>query len=478
MKYVSTRSTQNISKNKEGIPACFSFSDTLLKGLAPDGGLFVPTHFPEFNNSNELAQMSSQLFSLSSPQALIPHTMAHFLRPFLKDDPLEPFLNEICEKALSFPLPLRELDKETSLLELFHGPTAAFKDLGARFLSGFLSQLGTLKNIKFHIVVATSGDTGGAVASAFHKQKNVRVTLLYPEGGVSSLQEKQLTIWDDNVKSLAVKGTFDDCQRLVKNILSLDHTQLPKSLQNEFLTSANSISLGRLLPQMIFYIQASLIHYHAKGRKAQFIIPTGNLGNAVSALYAREMGFPIGNIVLSQNANHPIVNYLISRKWSPQPSIKTLANAMDVGNPSNFERLQQLYPQFEVLQSQIQAYAVSDEEITSTIREEWHKRNLLICPHTATAMWVRTHILPYAHTQTHAHIQAQTQTQNQNQNFKISHSSHWVVVATAHPAKFADTLEPIIKTPLTFPFQLKELLTHTSHKHVIDNNIESLIKVM
>src|SRR5690606_20759361 len=305
------------------------------------------------------------------------------IQPFAADDPLQAQLAQICGEAFDFPVPLVALEGTAtplSVLELFHGPTCAFKDFGARFLAASMQRIRGEQAGKLTILVAASGETGGAVAAAFHGRPGVEVAVLYPKGLVSERQAQQLACWGGNVRTFAVHGSFDDCQRMVKEAFLDD--SLAASHQ---LSSANSINIGRLLPQMVYYAKASLEVWRATGERAIFIIPTRNLGNAMACVWARHVGLPIGRIVLATNANRPVNDYLDSGEWQPRTSVPTLASAMDVGNPSNMERLRSLYPQFQDLRSQVSAASVDDAQIRATIQRDAQTFSRVWCPHTATA---------------------------------------------------------------------------------------------
>ena len=281
------------------------------------------------------------------------------------------------------------------------------------------------------ILVATSGDTGGAVAAAFHGRPNVRTVILYPLGLVSPRQEKQLTCWGGNVTTLAVKGSFDDCQRLVKQAFAD-----PGLREAHRLSSANSISIGRLLPQTVYYAFASLSLWRSEARRPGFIIPTGNLGNAQACVWARSMGLPISDVILATNANRPIPDFLESGEWRPRDSLATLASAMDVGNPSNMERLRwQFNDDIDALRAAVGAISVDDAQIREQIAAEFQRNGRVWCPHTATAMWVYRHF-----------------------SEKRRAEKHWVVAATAHPAKFEEIVEPLIGRSVEIPEQLAALL--------------------
>jgi len=396
------------------------FGAALVQGLAPDGGLYVPLRWPQL-----------PLESLAGESEL-PGLAARLLAPFVEGDPLAAALRSITSDAFNFPAPLVPLvpDGRLSVLELFHGPTAAFKDFGARFLAACLVPLRTRKSHPLTILVATSGDTGGAVAAAFHERPGIEVAVLFPKGLVSPTQERQLTCWGGNVKSFAVRGTFDDCQRLVKQAF-VD----PQLRERSELSSANSINLGRLLPQAVYYAAASLAIWREHAQPASFVVPSGNLGNAVACVWARRLGLPIGEIVLAHNANRTVPDYLESGAWRPRPSVPTLASAMDVGDPSNMERLRALYPELPQLRAAVSAYAVEDPEIQARIRVGFEQFGQIWCPHTATAA------------EAYERLSASPR----------KRPGRWVVVATAHPAKFREIVEPLIGRKVPLPQTLGKL---------------------
>lgn len=412
--------------------------EALLRGLAPDGGLFVPAVLPRFDEA-AFAGLDD-----------IVDIGVRFLRPFAAGSRLEPALDAICHDAFSFPIPLRDLPPakaQLGVLELFHGPTAAFKDVGARFLAACMQRLDRDREDPrpLTILVATSGDTGGAVAAAFHGRPGFRVVVLYPDGQVSPRQAHQLGCWGGNVLTLAVDGPFDACQQLVKQAFA--HSRIS---QEHRLCSANSINIGRLLPQAVYYAAASLWHLRRHARPASFIIPTGNLGNALACVLARECGLPIAEIVLATNANRTIVDYLGSGEYAARPSVQTLASAMDVGDPSNMERLRHLFPAFTTLSDKISAFSVTDKEIREQIRLDASRRGETWCPHTATAARVHD-CLPAAHA-----------------------AQHWVLVATAHPAKFHEIVEPLVGEAVRVPPALAELLERPAKAERIPANLDIL----
>jgi len=424
MQFHSTR--QDPTRHAAGT----SFTQGLLQGLAPDGGLYVPQHWPVL----EPAQLCAQI-GLPAEQYLTAAGLARIgallLAPLVQDSELAGQLPAITAQAFNFPAPLVPLGAagRAGVLELFHGPTAAFKDFGARFLAACLSRLRTSAQRPLNILVATSGDTGGAVAAAFHRQPGVQVSVLFPKGLVSPTQEHQLTCWGENVKSFAVRGTFDDCQRMVKAAF------MDPELNRRFdLSSANSINLGRLLPQAVYYAAASLMGWSQHGEPVSFVVPSGNLGNAVAGLWAKRLGMPIGEFVLAHNANRTVPDLLETGSFAPRASIPTLASAMDVGNPSNLERLRSLYPDLAQLRAMISADVVSDEQIRGRIRAGFQEYGQVWCPHTATAAEVHARLSP-----------ARRQ------------GGRWVLIATAHPAKFREIVEPLIGQPVVVPESLARL---------------------
>jgi threonine synthase len=410
--------------------ATVGFTQALLKGLAPDGGLYVPQHWPV----HQPAQLCAGI-GLPPAQYLTAAGLARIgallLAPLVRDSDLASELPAITAQAFSFPAPRVPLPGADRLgvLELFHGPTAAFKDFGARFLAACLSRLRSPGQRPLNILVATSGDTGGAVAAAFHRLAGVQVSVLFPKGLVSATQEQQLTCWGDNVRSFRVRGTFDDCQRLAK--AAFMDAQLNQRYE---LSSANSINLGRLLPQAVYYAAASLQGWSEQGGPVSFVVPSGNLGNSVAGLWARRLGMPIGELVLAHNLNRTVPDLLESGSFEPRASIATLASAMDVGNPSNLERLRALYPDLEQLRATITAQVVTDEQIRARIRSGFQEYGQVWCPHTATAA------------EAYTRLSAQRRRDGQ-----------WLLAATAHPAKFREIVEPLIGRSVTVPQSLARL---------------------
>jgi threonine synthase len=384
----------NYRSTRAGTPPT-SLSDAILAGLAPDGGLFVPEMLP---------RLGAGAFDGA---ASMPSIAQQLLAPFFAGDRLGAALPALCTHAYAFDAPLVALaDGRSFVLELFHGPTAAFKDFGARFLAAAMAALRAPGAPEVTVLVATSGDTGSAVGAAFHRQPGVRVVILYPDGRVSPRQAHQLGSFGDNVEAFKVAGSFDDCQRMVKQAFG------DAALRDRRpLASANSISLGRLLPQMGYYASAALNHRRAGRAPLNVIVPTGNLGNAFAAVLARAIGLPIGDIVLA-----------------------SLANAMDVGNPSNAERLRWLFPRHVELADAVSAHWVDDDSIRARITEGEAHYGQVWCPHTACAVEVLERLR------------------------RDGDARDWAVVATAHPAKFETVVEPLVGHRVAPPAALAAML--------------------
>ena len=379
-----------------------SLTAALRNGAAPDGGLYLPERLPEVD------------VGALDADAPLADFAAAILRPFFVSDSLEGDLSQICAEAFDFEAPLvtpGAVRPSLQALELFHGPTGAFKDFGARFLVGCFERIAATKG-PLTVLAATSGDTGGAVGCAVQSQTLVRAVILFPKGRVSPFQERQLTCWGDKVLAIEVDGDFDDCQRLVR--MAFADRALVAAHR---LTSANSINFGRLMPQLAYAAHAALRVFKAEGKKAGFVIPTGNLGHGFAVLLARAMGVPIGPVILSTNANPTLLEWQQSGHYEPRGAIQTLANAMDVGNPSNFERLSALLPKLGEFKIEL----VTDAKIRSRISADFEISGYVWCPHSATAAeaWSR---LPEA----------------------VRSQRPWVAAATAHPFKFKEIIEPLI----------------------------------
>ena len=428
MRYFSTRGAGPVT-----------LDTALVQGIAADGGLFLPEKLPTFDAAD---------FDGAATIEQVANTL---LAPFVTGSALAGELDRIISETFCFDIPVTALPGgQRSLLELYHGPTAAFKDVGARFLAACLSRLEGDPGAPLTILVATSGDTGGAVAAAFDGRTGMRVVVLFPDGRVSERQARQLSCWGDNVLTLRVRGAFDDCQALVKAALG----DADLNARYRF-SSANSINIGRLLPQATYYASASLDHYRRTGARPGFIIPTGNLGNALACVLCREMGLPIGPVILATNANRTIADYFETLEWLPRASVRTLASAMDVGDPSNMERLRHALGDAATLRERLGITSVSDSDIERELRRSHAEFGFAICPHTATAVHTWRQLDP-----------------------ELQSGTHWILVATAHPAKFETVVEPLIGEPVPLPPELAGILSRPTRSTLIAPDIGALASAM
>ncbi len=410
-----------------GSGGSFSFARALQLGLSPDGGLFFPDHIPQLPKSD-----SEKLKGASSAE-----TGKVLLWPWLKDNLSREDFDAIISDALNFDAPLKQLGEDTFILELFHGPTLAFKDFAARTMGRLMAAMLRRKGEMLHVLTATSGDTGAAVADGFYGVEGITVWVLYPSGKVSPLQEKQFTTLGGNIRALEVDGTFDDCQRLVKQAFVDDELRAERNL-----TSANSINIGRLLPQMVYYsLAVSQLRekgFDVDGAQAPvFVVPSGNFGNITAGLFASRMGIPAGHFVAACNQNQTFYDYIQSKKYKPRPSVRTMSNAMDVGDPSNFARIEYLYERDpELVSRSISAFRTDDTVTAETIRSVYKKHGYIMDPHTAVG------------------FDAWKQFKSTR---KTSLTGPGVVLATAHPAKFGDVMPEEIAGAIEQPEALRRL---------------------
>ena len=397
--------------------AFYSLSEAVLKGLPDDNGLFMPESIPNLS-ADFIKNIKNYSF------ADIAFEVAY---AFLKDDIPKEKIREVVDTAINFDAPLVKLDDKTFILELFHGPTLAFKDFGARFMAKLMSYLLKDNKRKLTILVATSGDTGSAVANGFYKTDGIEVIILYPSGKVSFLQEKQLTTLGENITALEVNGSFDDCQHLVKTAF-LDN-DLKSSYQ---LASANSINIARLIPQSFYYFEA--FKQVPNAGKIVFSVPSGNFGNLTAGLIAKKMGLPIHHFVASVNSNKVFERYIKNGSYEPQPSVQTISNAMDVGNPSNYARIIDLYHNdIDAIRNDISCYSFSDDETYAVMKEIFLTTNYVMDPHGAVGyLGLRKY-------------------QKENPD------TLGIILETAHPAKFIDVVENANTLKVTIPDQLKAL---------------------
>jgi threonine synthase len=400
-----------------------TWKSAVLSGLAPDGGLYLPTQIPTLPSA-----LMTKAASLSFPELCF-----ELASLFLGDEVDSDTLRHICSESFSFPVPVVPTASNVSVIELFHGPTCAFKDFGARFMARlFRHFLGTSQQSPLTVLVATSGDTGSAVANAFFDisaEPPIRVVILFPKGKVSLVQEKQMTTLGHNVTALEVDGTFDDCQRLVKQALA-DH----ELTQRTTLTTANSINIARLLPQMFYYVWAAL--QSSTQGPPLFVVPSGNLGNLTAGILAARAGLPVSGFIAACNANDVFPQYISSGTLSPRASIETISNAMDVGNPSNVARVIDLVREQSL---SLAATSITDAETLAAIKQVYETSGYITDPHTAVGF---------------AAVE----------RLRKGNSPHALVLATAHPAKFSGTVSAALGFEPTPPPQLVEALRKPSQK--------------
>ncbi|OFV93154.1 MAG: threonine synthase [Acidobacteria bacterium RIFCSPLOWO2_02_FULL_64_15] len=440
-----------------------SLAAAIFDGLAPDGGLYVPESIARWS-PGELAEL---------PSLSLPEVGFRVLRPFVGDELDPAALRAVLVDALDFPIPLVEVEPGVHALELFHGPTLAFKDIGARVMARLMAAL-WVGDEPLTVLVATSGDTGSAVAHAFHAVPHTRVVVLYPDGRVSPTQEAQLTMFNGeagNVRAYAVAGSFDDCQRLAK--AGFADPELARHM-----TSANSINIGRLLPQMIYYAHAVARMRTSRtwgpasagptGSDVTFSTPSGNFGNLTAGLMMKRAGLPIGRFVAATNANDVVPAYLATGRFEPRASVHTLSNAMDVGNPSNFERLMWLYAgDLEALKRDLVGSRHDDDEVRATIRRIYDERGYLLDPHSAVAYLGLKSFL-----QSDAHLKADVVSGFSRAVTRSAGPA--VFLATAHPAKFGEIVEPIIGRPVLKPQPLGDALSRPRRILRIDGTLEAV----
>lgn len=396
-----------------------TFENAVVKGLAPDKGLYFPEKITPLQQS-----FFDNIDNISHSQIAF-ETIKQFVSPEIPEEELK----RIIEETLSFDFPIEKLNENISTLELFHGPTMAFKDVGARFMARCLGYFNKENTNEVTVLVATSGDTGGAVANGFLGVKGVNVVILYPSGKVSDIQEKQLTTLGKNIRALEVDGVFDDCQDMVKRAF-LDE-ELTTKMQ---LTSANSINVARWLPQM-FYFFFAYKQLHNSHKDIVFSVPSGNFGNICAGMMAQQLGLPIKHFIASNNANNVVTEYLKTENYQPKPSIQTISNAMDVGNPSNFIRIQEIYNQdFNELKNNLTSYSYTDEETCEALKEMYNDYNYIADPHGAVGYLGCKEYL------------------------KTNPNSHCVFLETAHPTKFLDVVEDVIKENIDLPPQILSVM--------------------
>ncbi|AFN74374.1 threonine synthase [Melioribacter roseus P3M-2] len=427
MKFYSTNDKKNI----------VDFETAVMEGLAKDGGLFMPVEIPslqkEIIDSIENFDFGEIAFRIT--------------KNFAGEEIGESDLSDIIREAINFPAPLVNLKDDLMILELFHGPTLAFKDFGARFMAKTMGYFVKKKESTLNILVATSGDTGSAVAYGFYETPGINVYILYPKGKVSLIQEKQLTTLDKNITALEIDGTFDDCQRLVKN--AFVDEELNSKLN---LTSANSINIARLLPQSFYYFEAYK-QIREKSIHSVFSVPSGNLGNLTAGLIAKKMGLPITKFIGAVNSNHVFADFVNSGIFKPHPSVQTLSNAMDVGNPSNLARIRELYgDSLSDIQRDIHSKSYDDAQTRRGIREVYEKYGYIIDPHGAVGyMAVRDY-----------------------ETVSAAAKFNKVILETAHPAKFKDVIEDELGIEVEVPERLAACLNKQKKSVRLSSDYEEL----
>ena len=396
------------------------FHDAVKRGLAPDRGLYFPETIPQLPQSffDNIEKMS------------IPEMAYRVIKPYVGNQILKEKLMEIVSETLDFDFPIIEITDNIAALELFQGPTLAFKDVGARFMARSLGHLNQGSKDKITVLVATSGDTGGAVANGFLGVEGVNVVILYPKGKVSEIQEKQLTTLGQNITALEVDGVFDDCQEMVKTAF------LDTGLSSINLTSANSINVARWLPQMFYYF----IAYRAlksKNKKLVFSVPSGNFGNICAGIIGQQMGLPIDHFIASTNVNDAVPRFLETGTYDPIPTIQTISNAMDVGNPSNFVRIQKIFNNDVVKMKKIlSGFRYTDQQTKKALKEIYDLKSYIADPHGAVG-----------------YLGLKEYLEQQNEDF------YGVFLETAHPVKFLDSVNKTLKLEVDIPERLKDTLS-------------------
>ncbi|MDX2048495.1 MAG: threonine synthase [Chitinophagaceae bacterium] len=415
------------------------FKEATVRGQAPDKGLYFPEFIPKLP-----ATFIHDIESLSDEEIAF-----RVIQPYAGNNIPENELRKIVNETISFPIPLVKVSDDIYSLELFHGPTLAFKDIGARFMSRCLGYFSKERSEKVTVLVATSGDTGGAVANGFYEVPGVEVVILYPSGKVSPVQEKQLTTLGKNIHALEVKGNFDDCQQMVKQAFSDEG--LNKKL---FLTSANSINVARWLPQQFYYFFAYK-QWKEKDHPPVICVPSGNFGNICAGILAHVSGLPVQHFIAACNANDVVTKYLETSQFKPQAATSTLSNAMDVGNPSNFVRILELFrQQYAELKKQLSSYSITDEETVQTIAEVYKNHNYLLDPHGAVGYLAL-------------------------QRYLKSHpGKKGIFLETAHPVKFPDSVEKITGNPIPVPAHVEKIIQGKKKSVLMEAEFEELRKFL
>ena len=407
-----------------------NFENAVRKGLAPDRGLYYPKTINKLSNTffNEIENLSNLEIAYRG------------IEQFVGLEIPKHELKSIIEETINFDFPLERIENSISTLELFHGPTMAFKDVGARFMARCLRYFNKKQKNEITVLVATSGDTGGAVANGFYGVEGIKVVILYPKGKVSQVQEKQLTTLGKNITAFEVNGTFDDCQDMVKRAFLDNEISSTKEL-----TSANSINIARWLPQM-FYFMFAYKKLKQINKQIVFSVPSGNFGNICAGMIAQQLGFPFKKFIASNNANDVVIRYLNSNSYNPKPTIQTISNAMDVGNPSNFTRIIEIYKNdYNKIKSNLCGYSFLDNQTKNAITDVYKNTGYVMDPHAAIGYLGCKEYL------------------------KTDSSVHTVFLETAHYTKFLDTVEPLIKKKIELPMQIKSVIKKNKVAFPIEN---------
>lgn len=425
MKYHSTNKQSSLT----------SFKEATILGQAPDRGLFFPERIPQVDKG-----LIEKISDFSDEEIAY-----RVIAPYVGSEIPEEKLRQIVSETVNFPIPLIQVNDSIFSLELFHGPTLAFKDIGARFMSRCLGHFVKDDSRKVTVLVATSGDTGGAVANGFYNVDGVEVVILYPSGKVSPVQEKQLTTLGNNIHALEVTGTFDDCQQMVKQAFA------DKELtQKKFLTSANSINVARWLPQQFYYFFAYK-QWLEKDSPLVISVPSGNFGNICAGILAMQSGLPVDHFIAACNVNDIVSDYLETQQLKPRQAVATLSNAMDVGNPSNFVRILEIFQhQFPALKSKLSSYSITDAETESVINEVFKKYQYALDPHGAVGYLAL-------------------------QRYLTEHSNaKGIFLETAHPVKFPEAVERATGQKLKLPEHISEIMDREKISTVISPEYEAL----
>ena len=448
-----------------------NFETAVMNGMnSKTGGLYIPTSFPKLSES----------FINKNPEPSFRDIAFNMAKPYVEGEIPDEDLMQIIQDAYPFTPKVVPLDNNSYILELFHGPTCAFKDFGARFMARVMSYFNRNGKDALHILVATSGDTGSAVGSAFHNVPGLDVTILYPEGKISKIQEKQLSTFTGNVRALKVKGTFDDCQRLVKTAFTDDE------LRSKFrLSSANSINISRLLPQSFYYMYSSLVVRNRAPLDTKLeapsiitIVPSGNFGNLTSGLIAREMGAPIKGFVAATNTNRTIPDWIATGEYNARPSVETYANAMDVGAPSNYERIKAMYT-YEQVKELFASYWLDNDGIKDAIQACNEKTGYIIDPHGAIGYKAWVDIKNGEMSSLASGIYHDFKKPGLTPNLPswkdevINHNAVGIILETAHPAKFGGIVQDAIGRESPIPERLQEVMNLPDRAIPMENSYES-----